>query len=128
MYRYKVYTYLMLKVFSYPCYLQSISILSMLLAELQSYANTELCSQMYGRIINTVNLPKNHIKYKQHFIARIITAAKFFPQNQILAHKSHSRQETKQEKSLSVDCVPKQCVCYMHSKSGSKRQIVTRSL
>ena len=39
---------------------QSLRILSVLLAELQSYANTGHCSQMYGRIINTVNLPKNH--------------------------------------------------------------------
>ena len=47
---------------------QSLSLLSVLLAELQSYANTGHCSQaglcasayMYGRIINTVNLPKNH--------------------------------------------------------------------
>ena len=47
---------------------QSLSILSVLLAELQSYANTGYCSQagvcasayMYGRIINTVYLPKNH--------------------------------------------------------------------
>ena len=47
---------------------QSLSILSVLLAELQNYANTGHCSQaglcasayMYGRIINTVNLPKNH--------------------------------------------------------------------
>ena len=66
---------------------QSFSILSVLLAELQGYANTGHCSQagvcasayMYGRIINTVNLPKTHIKYKQHFIARIITTESFPP-------------------------------------------------
>ena len=46
---------------------------------------------IYGRIINTVNLPKNH-----YLIARIITAVIFFPKIytgrlQFPAHKSHRK-------------------------------------